>query len=330
MQESPASSPNIPGMATPTLETTQFEGWDSVRLSNGDAEVIVTTAIGPRIIRYGLLGGPNAFQVIPETLGQTGGAEWTPYGGHRLWHAPEVKPRSYHPDNEPYPMPTLEGGTLKVAYGTEDTTGIAREMRVTLAPSGPAARVEHILTNHTVWPVTLAPWALSIVAGGGRVVLPQEPFVSHDDELAPARPLILWKFTDMADPRWRWGTKYLSLRQVDEVAHAQKVGLYNAQGWGAHLTDAQAFIICIQPLPGGPALLPDMGSNFETFTKAAFQELETLGPLTTLEPGQSVTHTEHWFLAKTGPIPDTDEALDASLLPIVQEAQRQTVQAYGG
>ena len=330
MQESPASSPNIPGMATPTLETTQFEGWDSVRLSNGDAEVIVTTAIGPRIIRYGLLGGPNAFQVIPETLGQTGGAEWTPYGGHRLWHAPEVKPRSYHPDNGPYPMPTLEGGTLKVAYGTEDTTGIAREMRVTLAASGPAARVEHILTNHTVWPVTLAPWALSIVAGGGRVVLPQEPFVSHDDELAPARPLILWKFTDMADPRWRWGTKYLSLRQVDGVAHAQKVGLYNAQGWGAHLTDAQAFIICIQPPPGGPALLPDMGSNFETFTKAAFQELETLGPLTTLEPGQSVTHTEHWFLAKTGPIPDTDEALDAFLLPIVQEAQRQTVQVHGG
>jgi len=315
-------------MAT-TLETTQFEGWDSVRLSNGDAEIVVTTAIGPRIIRYALVGGPNAFQVIPETCGQTGGEDWTPYGGHRLWHAPEVKPRSYHPDNEPYPTPTMDGGTLRIVYGTESTTGISKEMRVTLAPSGPAARVEHVLTNHNVWPVTLAPWALSIVAGGGRVVLPQEPFVSHDDELAPARPLILWAFTDMADPRWRWGTKYLSLRQADEISHAQKAGLYNAQGWGAHLTDEQVFIIRIQPAPGGPAVLTDMGSSFETFTKAAFQELETLGPLTTLEPGQSVTHTEHWFLAKTGPIADTDDALDASLLPLVQDAQAHTAQAFG-
>ena len=308
-------------MATPTLETTQFEGWDSVRLSNGDAEVIVTTAIGPRIIRYGLLGGPNAFQVIPETLGQTGGAEWTPYGGHRLWHAPEVKPRSYHPDNEPYPMPTLEGGTLKVAYGTEDTTGIAREMRVTLAPSGPAARVEHILTNHTVWPVTLAPWALSIVAGGGRVVLPQEPFVSHDDELAPARPLILWKFTDMADPRWRWGTKYVTLMQRDDLGTAQKVGVCNAQGWGAHLTDTQAFIVSITSSPGSPANLADMGSNFEAFTKGPFQELETLGPLTTLAPGESVLHTENWYLGKLLGPTDTDTGLDTMLLPIVRAAQ---------
>lgn len=317
-------------MATPTLETTQFEGWDSVRFSNGDAEIIVTTAIGPRIIRYGFLDGPNAFQVIPETRGQSSDAGWMPYGGHRLWHAPEVKPRSYHPDNEPYPAPTLDGDTLRIAYGTESTTGIAKEMRVTLAPSGPATRVEHVLTNRNVWPVTLAPWALSIVAGGGRVVLPQEPFVSHDDELAPARPLILWAFTDLADPRWRWGTKYLSLRQADEIGHAQKVGIYNAQGWGAHLTDAQAFIIRILPAPGGPAALTDMGSNFETFTKAAFQELETLGPLSTLEPGQSVSHTEYWFLARAAPIADSDAALDASLLPLVRDAHAQTAQAFGG
>ena len=312
---------------TLTLETTAFEGWDSVRLSNGEAEIVVTTAVGPRLIRYGFVGGPNAFQVIPETRGQSGAADWQPYGGHRLWHAPEVKPRSYHPDNAPYGTPTLDGGTLHVASPTESTTGIAKEMRVSLAPAGSAARVEHILTNRNVWPVTLAPWALSIVANGGRVVLPQEPFVSHDNELAPARPLILWKFTDMADPRWRWGTKYLSLAQRDDLGHAQKVGVYNAQGWAAHLTDTQAFILRIAP--GAVESLPDMGSNFETFTKGPFQELETLGPLATLAPGESVSHTEFWHLAKTAPINDTDNALDAMLLPLVQAAHTQTQQAFG-
>lgn len=315
-------------METPKLETTQFEGWDCVRLSNGDAEVLATTSVGPRIIRYGLHNGPNAFQVIPETRGQTGGGEWLPYGGHRLWHAPEVKPRSYHPDNEAYGTPTLDGNTLSIAYPTESTTGIAKEMRVTLASAGSAAQVEHILTNNNVWPVTLSPWALTIVANGGRVVIPHEPFVSHDDELAPARPLILWKFTDMADPRWRWGTKYISLSQKDELGHAQKLGVYNAQGWAAHLTDEQAFIVRI--VPSSLESLPDMGSNYETFTKGAFQELETLGPLATLEPGESVSHTEYWFLAKTSPIADSDAALDSTLLPLVQTAQAQTAQAFGG
>ena len=312
------------------LENTTFEGWDAVRLSNGDAELVVTTAIGPRIIHYGLSGGPNAFQVISETRGQADGSDtWQPYGGHRLWHAPEVKPRSYHPDNGVYGTPAMDGDALSIVSPTESTTGIGKEMRVTLAPSGPAAKVEHVLTNNNIWPVTLAPWALSIVANGGKVVLPQEPFVSHDDELLPARPLVLWKFTDMADPRWRWGSRFVTLSQRDDIGTPQKVGLYNAQGWGAHVTGDQAFIVRIEPMPGGAAVLPDMGSNFETFTKGAFQELETLGPLATLEPGQSVSHTEYWFLAKTSPIADTDAALDAALLPIVREAQTRTAEAFG-
>ena len=29
--------------------------------------------------------------------GKTGGSEWHIYGGHRLWHAPEVMPRTYYP-----------------------------------------------------------------------------------------------------------------------------------------------------------------------------------------------------------------------------------------
>ena len=312
------------------LEQVKFEGWDCVRLGNADAEVIVTTSVGPRIIRYGLLGGPNAFHVIPETRGQNNGSgEWQPYGGHRLWHAPEVNPRSYHPDHGPYGMPTLENGALRVVSPTESTTGIGKEIRVSLASTGSAVKVEHLLTNHNVWPVTLSVWALSIVANGGRVILPQEPFVSHDDALDAARPLILWKFTDMADPRWRWGKKYLSLAQTGAAGNPQKVGAYNAQGWAAHLTDEQAFIVRIVPAPGGPAVLPDMGSNFETYTDGPFQELETLGPLTTLEPSASASHTEFWHLTKTAPVSDTDAALDASLLPLVQAAQMQTTQAFG-
>lgn len=312
-----------------THDTIEFEGWkDCLRLRNGDAELVVTTAFGPRIIRYGLTDGPNAFQIIPETRGQTGGDKWLPYGGHRLWFAPEVMP--YYPDNGPVGSATVEGDTLIVANPPETTTGVAKEIRLTLAAQGTAVHVVHTLTNHGSEPITLAPWALSIVANGGRVVLPQEPFVSHDDDLLPARPLVLWKFTDMADSRWRWGKKYLSLRQDDlPDDNPQKVGAYNAQGWAAHLTPTQAFLIHIDVAPGGPAALVDQGCNFETYTDGPFQELETLGPLVTLEPGQSVSHAEHWFLAPCDAIADDDAALDAALLPRVEQSKREIQAAFG-
>jgi hypothetical protein len=306
------------------VEQVQYEGWQGcVRLSNDAAELIVTTAFGPRVIHYGRHGGPNAFHIIPETSGKVVSGPWLPYGGHRLWHAPEVMPRSYQPDNAPVETVEQEAdGTLRVGV-MEAATGIGREMRITLAPQGTGVKVEHRLTNHNVWAVTLSPWALSIVANGGRAVIPQEPFVSHDDDLTPARPVVLWKFTDMADPRWRWGRKYLTLRQGAETGNPQKVGVWNAQGWAAHLTPQQAFFILIDVAPGGPETLPDAGSNYETYTDGPFQELETLGPLQILEPGETATHTENWFLAPVAEdIADEDTALDAALLPLLAQARK--------
>ena len=304
------------------MENITYEGWPGcVRLHNGAAELVVTTAFGPRVIHYGRPGGPNAFHVIPETRGKIESGKWFPYGGHRLWHAPEVMPRTYQADNEQVGTVEMQGDTLVVG-NHEAASGIAREMRITLAPQGTAVKVEHRLTNHNLWAVSLAVWALSIVANGGRAVIPQEPFVSHDDDLTPARPLVLWKFTDMADPRWRWGRKYLTLRQAGDVqGNPQKVGAYNAQGWAAHLTPQQAFIVLTDVASGGPSVLPDDGCNIETYTDGPFQELETLGPLRTLEPGQTASHTEYWFTAPADDTADTDDALDATLVPLVAQAR---------
>ena len=294
------------------------------RLANPDAELLVSVNFGPRIVRYGFVDGPNAFAAVPH-LSQPlpDGGAWKPYGGHRLWIAPEVFPYSYHPDNEPVGNVTQNGLTLSVSNPPESTTGIAKQMDITLAENGPAVRVVHTLTNHNADAVTASVWALSIVAGGGRVVLPQEPYASHDDVLVPARPLVLWPFTQMADPRWRWGTKYITLRQDDYApGAAQKVGVYNKAGWGAHVTDAQAFVVLAGVGAHDFAAFPDGGSSFEAYTDGPFQELETLGPLTTIAPGQSVAHTEDWFLAPLKAIEDTDDAYDAHLLPIVTQARQ--------
>ncbi len=312
------------------METITYAGYDNcLRLKNNAVELVVSTGFGPRILHYGLHNGPNAFALCPTLSQDVGNGEtWKPYGGHRFWTAPEVFPRSYFPDNGPVASAQMESGMLHVTSATEHTTGLQKELFITLAPEGAGARVVHTLTNRNVWPVTVAAWGLSIVANGGRVVLPQEPYVSHDDDLLHARAVVLWKFTEMGDSRWRWGTKYITLRQDDLPAdRPQKVGVYSTSGWAAHMTPQQAFIIHCPVAPEGPDVFPDGGSSFETYTDGPFQEMESLSPLRTLAPSEFLSHTEDWFLAPLASVDDTDDALDAHLRPLVSQA-RQAREAF--
>jgi hypothetical protein len=295
-----------------TNETIDFGGWPGcIRLSNGEIELVATTAIGPRIIRLGFVGGQNLFHNYPATLGRTGGREWNNYGGHRLWHAPEVVPRTYAPDNVPVEH-AWDGETL-ILRNAEEPNGLEKETRVTLSPNSPRVEVAHRIVNRNPWAVELAAWALSVMAPGGRAIYPQEDFKPHPDCLVPARPLVLWHFTDMSDPRWTWGRKYVQLRQDPTATTKQKAGFLNSKGWAAYVLGGDAFIKGYPCEPG--ATYADMGCNTETYTDSDMLEVETLGPLTRLEPGAHVDHVESWLLAKADCGP-SDADIDANILPL--------------
>src|SRR5688572_6636888 len=92
------------------IETISYQGWENCyRLNNGTLEVIVTADVGPRIIHFGFIGGENVFKQFPDDMGQKGGNEYRFYGGHRIWHAPENRPRTYAPDNDPVDHFELDG-----------------------------------------------------------------------------------------------------------------------------------------------------------------------------------------------------------------------------
>src|SRR6478672_4770522 len=77
-------------------EKINFGGWPNcIRLSNNESELIVTTDIGPRIIRLGFINKQNFFYLSEEDRGKKGGNDWRIYGGHRLWLAPEAMPLTY-------------------------------------------------------------------------------------------------------------------------------------------------------------------------------------------------------------------------------------------
>jgi len=127
------------------MEKIAYGGWNNcLRLANNQIELVVTTDIGPRIIRCGFCGGENIFKEFPEMLGKTGGDEWLVYGGHRLWHAPEIAPRTYATDNDPVEY-SFDSGVLRLTQPAESTTGVSKEIFIRMHPDKPWVRVTHRL-----------------------------------------------------------------------------------------------------------------------------------------------------------------------------------------
>lgn len=297
------------------IQKIEYKGWHNCyQCSNGLVDLVITADVGPRVIRFGFVGEANEFKEYPEMLGQVGGDEWRIYGGHRLWHAPEAMPRTYFPDNGPVEI-QVHPAFIRAVQPVELTTGIQKEMDLTLEADRPHVRVVHRLRNCSLWPVELAPWALSVMAPGGVAILPLPPRGRHEEHLLPTGALVLWAYTDMSDPRWTWGHRYVQLRQDPTRAAPQKIGATApAENWLAYWRDGHLFLKTFSPVPG--ACYPDLGCCAEVFTNAEMLELETLGPLTVLPPGATVEHTEDWWLFRDVPFPKGEEEIDQVLSTI--------------
>jgi hypothetical protein len=298
------------------LERIAYQGWPNCcHVSNGRVELIITADVGPRLIRFGF-PGENELAEFPADLGRTGGNEFRLYGGHRLWHAPESKERTYYPDNCPV---TLELGTdgVRVIQPTETTTGIQKEMEIFLSGDGPHLRILHRLRNHNPWAVELSVWALTAMAPGGTAVIPLPPRGPHPEHLLPSSTLALWPYTDLSDPRLGWNRRHVLLRQDPNRPAPLKIGASVPDGWAAYARKDHLFIKTFRHVPG--ATYPDFGSSCETYTDGEMLELETLGPLTHVEPGGMVEHVENWFLWKGVPVPSGDDDVAETILPKVRQ-----------
>lgn len=288
-----------------------------LRLSNADAEVIVSTDLGPRVLRYALTGGPNVLAEVPGAAVPTALGEWRPFAGHRLWVAPEGMPGSYAPDNAPIEHEQLSGRSVRLTQPT-DAAGFGKQLTVTLDEHGSGVTLTHRITNAGPYPVEVAPWAITVVRGRAAII-PQEPFVPHGEALLPARPLALWPFTDLSDPRVRLGPKFIRLHTDPARPSPQKLGAGCTLGWAAAVSDDHLFLKRFGHDP--QARYPDFGSNVETYSAGDYLELESLGPLSVLAPGAGAEHTERWTLHGGLALPESDDALEAALAPLLARSR---------
>jgi hypothetical protein len=287
------------------------------QLSNGTVNLIVSTEVGPRLLYYGFCGAENMLGEYPDLSTPTELGDWKPWGGHRLWVAPEEMPQSYAPDNSPIGFDIVGEDGIHLMQPT-DKAGFEKEMTIELAQSGTQVSILHRLTNRNHSTLRVVPWAITILRGGGVTLIPQEPFRSHDDCLVPARSIVLWYFTDLNDPRLTLGPKFLRLRTDKGRPHPQKIGAANRQGWCAYHHDATGMLLVKTFSCKEGATYPDFGANVETYSAGDYMEVETLGPLQDLQPGASTEHTELWHLFRGVKIGTSDDEIEAAILPLLR------------
>lgn len=299
-------------------------GWaNNLRLSNGAVELIVTLDVGPRVIVYRPVGGKNVLKEYREQLGKSGEKDWQIRGGHRLWTAPEDLTRTYAPDNRPVESRELEGGLVRLIPPADREYGVQKEIDVQLAPGGSAVRLVHRLRNVGERPIRLAPWALTVMAPGGKEIIPLPANKPHPGpptnakspaDYAPNQQMVLWPFFDFKDPRWTFGSRYLTLSQ-DGKRGPTKVGLAHRLGWVGYLNGGTLFVKRFDH--DARRTYPDRGCNFETFTNEDMLEIESLGPLVELKKGEQVEHVERWELHALSASLDDEAAIDRHVLPLV-------------
>ncbi len=290
-------------MAHAQIVKEDYHGWpNTYHLSNGLIEARVVTDIGPRIMDVHAMRGPNLLYVRESEAGKSGEREWVQRGGWRLWIAPERKETTYVADNSPCQADILADSTLRVTGPPQPTAGIQKQVEVHVSSGEPRLRITSRIKNISDRPLTYAPWSLPVLRPRGRAFVPMD--VGPPTAFDATRRLLLWSYTKVADPRYRLGDRLIEIdharvkpapagqsgRRDDE----SKIGVDSAQGWAAYWLDGTLFLKRFPHDAAGQ--YPDGGATIEVYSSKEFLELENLGPLTTIAPGQEIVLPEDWWV----------------------------------
>ncbi len=249
---------------------------------------------GPRLVRLARAGrDENLLGEASNVAWQTANGLYRTIGGHRLWHAPQVDGRTDVPDDRPVTVTPLELG-VRLVQAVEVPTGIRKEMVVRLSPERAELEITHTLTNCGVWAVELAPWAITQFPLGGAAEVPMPLRPAGADTNWPTRPLVFWPYSRLDEPRLRLEAGRILL-DGQPAMPIFKIGCFCREGWVRYTRDGASMTRRFAPHPELPHT--DGGCNVELFVSDQTLEVEILGPLARLEPGQSCQHVETWEIA---------------------------------
>lgn len=296
-------------MSKVEISRVSYDGFGNcVKLTNGLVELVASLDFGPRILYFSMCGKENMLyndkskKPLGEKFDIFDGDQTILYGGHRIWISPEIVPRCYHPDNQPVKCVEIENG-VELYATPEKENSIQKIMVITLHPEKAAVSLHHEIKNVGLWDIELAPWCITMMDKGGKEIVPVS---KANTGLLPNRSITLWDYSNMSDSRVYWGRDFITLTQNQDISDAFKFGTNNDDGWVAYFNKGQVFFKYFEHAVDG--LYPDNGCSYETYTNDVMCEMESLGEIEVLMPGDAVSIDEDWELYEADEIPSNDEA----------------------
>ncbi len=271
------------------VEMTSFEQWQhAVRLTAGRAEMIVVTAVGPRILSLRSGGGQNVLFVDHEGISR---GDWRIYGGHRIWLGPEAE-ASYAPDNVPCAV-DVRDNVVEISAPVDPLSLLQKVMIV--SAEGETFRVRNIIRNTGT---TLAPcvvWCLTCIRPDAKVCFPW----GRPGQWV-MKKICYWQSwcggghgSDIRSRQWQPGEDVFV---IDPTGEEGKVGTSGYEGWiCAAFPHAGATLFKRFAYHEGAAYV-DEGCALQCYTCAKFIELESLSPQTVLHPGEQLCHEERFSI----------------------------------
>ncbi|HYQ46486.1 MAG TPA: hypothetical protein VER11_31170, partial [Polyangiaceae bacterium] len=232
-------------------------------------------------LRVGGANGPNLL-ADSEVTGQEDNWGSTLWPSPQNWAWPPTDAGSINAINTlPYSA-VLEDETLTLTSevnATAPTVSVIKKFSADLERL--AIVIEYTMTNGGTEPVTVAPWEITRVAGAGITFYAEasEP-VAHDPMVLPPTTLkdgVRWY---EHDPSVSEPTKFFA----------------DGKGWIAH---AAGDLLLIKSFPDlAPSESPTGEAEIEVFAAPKYVEVENQGAVKTLEPGDSLHWTVHWYARK--------------------------------
>lgn len=288
--------------AAVVAERTSYHAWqEALRLRNPHVEVIAVPAVG-RVLSFRFHDGENVFWEDFSLRGKRGdasGKEWVNFGGDKTWPAPEAEWKKF--TGSPKWMPPaafdalpvegrIEGNTLVLISPDDAAYHIRTIRRIALAPDTAEMTIETTYERTGGTPAKVAIWVITQFTDPVAVYVPVG-FRS----LFPAGHYVFG-----ATPWPQLTATETLLRVTRDPKTPHKLG-----------SDADRMLwigetaLCLVSTPRVRGVeYPDRGASAEVYTNPdpkTYVELETLGPLALLHPGDRISQTNTYQLQRRRP-----------------------------
>lgn len=296
-----------------TIDRLIYRGWvDSYRLTTGRTSVVVVPEIGGRVMEFSL-DGRNVIWENREEFGKTYPItkEWHNYGGYKIWLAPQDL-WGWPPDpmldfakanvellrnNQGQPV-------LKLTSAPSLESKVVFEKEISFDESGELL-VKQRMYNIGGTTIRYSIWGVTQVKTPCFVVFP----LKAKSRFAGGINYIM---TDSR--RSRQFSSRTGLCITTYLGEVGKIGSDSDGPWMVWFKDDLAYVKIFEPMKENEDY-PDGGCSVEVFTsedKLGYVEMEILGPIVTLRPGEHAELSERWRIFQlTQPVTDENRVIKA-------------------